>query len=881
MRSVRELVWRVGAALRRRRLDADTRAELRFHLDMETAAGIRRGLAPEEAAREARLRAGTVGAGLEAVRDERGLGPLDGSLADLRQAASALRRQPGFTLVAGTALALAVGTSALTVAIADGVLRRPLPYPAADRLVRVFEQSQRNPRWPMSIGNYLDIRRANRTLHGLALYTREDMQLMHGERPERLVAVAVTDSFFPTLGVLPALGRNFAAADLRSAARAVILSHRLWATRFSRDPLVVGRTIRLDAEPWTVIGVMPEGFEHVGGSYRSPLQGDTVAIWRPLAVDLPENALRQWHFTNVVGRMKEGVGVEQVDADLNAAMADLRHRYPQQNEGTRVQVETLAQSVTRASRATVRLLLLAGGLVLLIACVNVAGLSVARVLARRQELAVRQALGAGAWPLVRAVLSENLLVGVVGGAAGLALAAGLLPALRALMPPDFPRLHEVRLSPAVVWFSLVGALAASLVAGLLPAVRQSRQDACAGLADSDRTSSGSRRTRRLRSGLVVAEIALACLLCIAATLLALSAAHLQARDQGFAADHVLTFSLTLPPSSYGEPELSARLFQELIRGWSRLPGVRAAGVASNLPWTGYDENTRFDLVGRQAPPGDSPQARFQAASPGYFRALRLRLLRGRLIEERDGPLAPRVVVVNEALARRWFPAGDAVGQRLDIWGDRCEVVGVVADIRDDPADEAAEPAFWWPLVQQPRPGVHAVLRTEGNPLSIAGAAANIVRGPDRELPPAEVQPLEDVAARALAERRFALRLFEVFSVLALLLAAFGIYGLLAYDVRERRRELGIRMAIGATRAGVAAMVMRQAIRLAAAGIALGLLAAPAALGSLSVMLYGVTAGDPVSLAVAPVVLTAVTAAASLVPAWHAARPDTLVALREQ
>lgn len=881
MGRLREIGWRLAASIRRRRLDRETRAELRFHLDMETRAGVLRGLSPEEARRQARLRAGSVDAGLEAVRDERGLGPFDGTLGDLRHAWAALRRQPAFAAIACTALALAVALNTLIVAIADGVLLRPLPYPSPDRLVRLFEHSARNPKFPVSIGNYLEVRRSARTLSSIALYTGNDMQLMHGERPERLVAVAVTDSFFPTLGVHPALGRNFAAADLRESARVVILSHRLWATRFDRDPAIVGKAIRLDREAWTVVGVMPEGFQHVGGSYRSPLQGETVTLWRPLPIDLPPNGLRNWHFTNAVARLKAGVSAAQARDDLRGVMADLRRQFPDTNRGVELEVMPLLDEVSASSRSTVRLLLAAGGLVLLIACVNVAGLCIARVLARRQELAIRQALGAGAWRLVRAVLSENLLVGVLGGAAGLAIAAVGLPVLRGVMPADFPRVHEVRLSATAVTFAWVAALIASLVAGLVPALGQARRQARAGLAEDHRTASGSRATRRLRSGLVVVEIGLACLLVVGATLLVRSGIRLGGRDHGFDADHVLTFSLSLPGTGYAKPEAAAHLYEELSRRWAQLPGVRAAGIASNVPWTGYDENTSFDLIGRPAPPGDSPQARFQAATPGYFAALHMRRLRGRLFDERDGPKAPSVVVVNEALARRWFPAGDIVGQRLNIWGEPREVVGVVADIRDHPAEAAAEPAFWWPLSQVPIRTVHATLRAAGDPLALAGAAASVLRQLDPELPMAEVRPLEDVAAAAMAERRFALWLFEAFSALALVLAAFGIYGLLAHDVQQRRRELGVRMAMGATRSQVARLVLSNGIRLCAAGMLLGVAVAPVALRLLSSLLFGVTSTDVVSLVAAPIVLMGVALISIAAPAWRASRADALVALREQ
>ncbi len=876
----REVIWRVLAVLRRRRLDGETREEMRFHLDMEVEAAMRRGLSRREAEREARLRAGSIPAALEQVRDERGLGWLDGSLADLRHAAIALRRQPGFAMVVCGALALAVAMNTLIFAVVDGVLLRPLPYPEPDRLVRVFDWSTRNPHWPPSIGNYLEYRRENRTLAAIGLYTREDMQLMHGDRPERLVAVRVTDDFFPTLGVLPMLGHNFSRDDVRQSARVVILSYPVWSTRFHQDPRIVGKSIRLDREPWTVIGVMPSGFQHVGGSYRSPLQGDTVAIWRPLALDLPQQAVRFWHFTNAIARLKPGVTGQQASDDLNRIMQDLGRRFPDTNGGVRADLVPLANEVTDSSRATVRMLTAAGGLVLLIACVNVAGLCVARALARRRELAIRQALGARSWRLVRAVLSENVITGSIGGGAGALLAGALIPVMRAMMPADFPRLHEVHLSAAAAAFALAAALAASIVAGLVPALRQTRQDARDGLSEDNRASA-TRGTRRLRGVLVVVEVALACLLCVGTVLLMRSSMMLAARDHGFSADRVLTFSLSLPAGSYNKPEPVVRLFDELARRWKQLPGVRAVGLTSNLPWTGYDENTSFDLIGRPVPPGDSPQARFQAATPGFFTALRLHLIRGRLFDERDRLKSPPVVIVNEALARRFFDGANPTGQRLNIWGTTCEIAGVVADIRDNPAAANAEPAFWWPLAQQPFTNVRVVMGTNADPLALVSPAAAVLRDLERELPMAEVRTMADVAAEALGERRFALWLFQAFSVLALALASFGIYGMLSYGVHQRRRELGVRMALGATRARVVWMIVSDASLLCAAGIVLGLATAPLATRALSAMLFGVAGGDIPSLVIAPLLIVVFALAASIAPAWHASRAEAVAALREQ
>jgi len=380
---------------------------------------------------------------------------------------------------------------------------------------------------------------------------------------------------------------------------------------------------------------------------------------------------------------------------------------------------------------------------------------------------------------------------------------------------------------------------------------------------------------------VVAEVGLACLLCIGTTLLMRSAMRLAARDHGFDPRGVLSFSVSLPAVSYNKPELIVPLFDELTRRLKELPGVRAAGIANSLPWTGYDENTSFDLVGRPAPPGDDPQARFQSASPGFFAAMRLRLVAGRLIDDRDGAKAPPVVVVNQALVRRYFPTGDALGQRVAIWGDERVIVGVVADIRDAPADAAAEPAFWWPLAQQPFTNVRVVLRTDGDALALASPAAEVLRRLDPELPVSDVRTLDGIASEALAERRFALWLFQAFSVLALALAAVAIYAMLAFDVQQRRREIGVRMAMGATRTSVARLVVSHAAWLSGLGIVLAVITAPAAMRLLRALLFGVTVSDPISFVLAPLFLLSVTLAASAVPAWAASRAGVVAALREQ
>jgi predicted permease len=848
---------------------------------MEAEAGMRRGLSRELAEREARLHTGAVASAMESVRDQRGLGWLDGTLLDMRQAWSALTRRPGFLLVAGGALTAAVAVNTVIFTVVDGVILRPLPYREPERLVRIFESTPRNSKFPLSILNYLEDKRESRTLDGIALYTRDDLQLLHQDRPERLTAVAITDDFLPTLGVSPALGRNFLPAEMRRGVRAVILSNRIWRTRFESDPQIVGKTLRLDRESWTVVGVLPQGFQHVGGSYRSPLQGDTVALWVPLGLDVGEQQQRGWHFTNAIARLKPGVSSKAAEEDLNRILDDLRRRYPESYLQARARIEPLASEVVGRSRLTVTVIVAAGALVLLVACVNIAGLFVARVLARRRELAIRQALGGTSWRVVRTVLSESFLVGAFGGLAGMALAAALLPVLRLILPQDFPRLHEIGFNAAAALFACASAVLTSILAGLLPALRQIGVDAREGLTEDNRMTAGGRRISSLRGGLVSAEIAISCVLCFSALLLVRSSWLLQTRDHGFDPGHVLTFNLALPPSGYSDDKKTTPLYGELSNRWKNLPGVTAAGLTTNLPWTGYDENTDFEIVGRTPRPGESIQGRYQAADPGLLSALHFRLLRGRWIDAGDQSKTTPVVVVNEALVRRYFGEQEAIGRYLDLWDDKRRIVGVVADIRDEPAGAAAEPGFWFPLSQVPFRQVSAVLRTDSDPLSVTSAARAVVQQLDRELPLAEIRTMDDLAAQAQSERRFALWLCEAFAIVAMALAAIGMYGMLTYVVEQRRREIGLRLALGATRPAVLGLVLSNALVLAGFGIGAGLLLCPIAGRSLASMLYGVSARDALTLLAAPVVILIVTCIGSLVPGWTAARTEPMAALREQ
>ena len=756
--------------LHRGRLSDEKAEELQLHLDLEMQDGIRQGLSPEDAGRRARIRVGLVSEGIESTREEFGFRWLDGWTGDLRHAFRALSRSGGFGTVAVLVLGASIAVNTLIFCLLEGVVLRPLPYAAPAQLVRLYDAGQTQPKFPMSLGHYLDYRAQAKSLDSIALYTGRELELSAADgRSKQLAGVAITSDYFAVLGKEPIAGRAFADSDLRGESRNVIISYRLWRDRFQGDPAIAGKAIRLNREPWTIIGVAPEGFQHVGGDYRSPMQGETVDVWVPLAMDGPERALRAFHYCNAIARIRGGFTAGQVRQELERLAGLYAQRYPDYGDW-RVRMEPLLNEVTGRSRQVVWLLVAAGALVMLVACANIAGLCVARAIARRQELSVREALGASRWQLARIGLAENLLVGAAGAALGLLLARVGLPLLHRLLPPDFPRAHEVGLNWTSAAFAAAVALATVLLASLLPPGGSELR--------SQRVTTG-RDSRRLRSFLVAAEVAFAGLLCAGALFLLRSYQEIGAREHGFNAAGVLTFQLTLQSE---KPEVLART-QEAIRAKiAEIPGVASVGSTTNLPWSGYDENTGFGIVGRVEDKNDGPSARYQAASPGYFEAVGMRLLSGRLFDRaRDALGQPFTVIVNDALASRYFPAGDAVGATVDLWGEKRQIVGVVSGIRDYPADLNIEPAFWFPVGQVPFPSEFvAVSSLNVEPASLTAAVTAAVHAVDPELPLADIRTLERRTAGALAARRFALRLFQAFAALALVLAAAGLYGLLTY-----------------------------------------------------------------------------------------------------
>jgi macrolide transport system ATP-binding/permease protein len=871
---MREWIWRIKAMLGRERMAAEKAEELELHIAMEVEAGLRQGFSAEEARRRARLRAGLVSEGMESAREELGFRWLDGAATDLRHAIRALTRNRGFGTVAVLALSAGVAINTLIFCMLDGVVLKPLPYRSPKQLVRLYDSTAGAPKFAMALGRYLDYRANAKSLESIALYTGGSMELTASRgHSKQLISVAITPDYFAVLGKMLFLGRPFTPADLHAGVRNVIISYRLWRDRFQSDHAIVGKIIHLDRAPWTVVGVAPDGFQHIGGDYRSPLQGETVDIWAPLTLDGPEMMIRAYHFCNAVARIREGLTAAQARKELEILAARYSQHYPDFGKWT-VRMEPLLNEVTGRSRQVVGLLAAAGGLVLLVACANIAGLCLARAVARQRELSLRRALGANRWQLIRVGLAENLLIGVAGAIFGLLLANAGLPLLRRRLPEDFPRAHEIVLTGMGAAFATAIALATALIAGLLPlGARDTLQ--------SQRITSG-RDSRRLRTVLVAGEIALAGLLCAGALFLLRSYWEIGARDHGFNPAGALTFHLKVPATSDTKPGALARVYEAIVSKIGEIPGVVSVGASTNLPWSGYDENSGFEIVGEPADRNNDKGGRYQAATPGYFEAAGMRLLNGRLFNRaRDARGQPSTLIVNDALANRYFPNGRALGALVRVAGQNRRIIGVVEGIQDSPADLDTKPAFWFPFEQGEYDSVFFAIRSASvDPVSLTPAVTAAVHAVDPELALDEVRTLQSRADSTLAGRRFALWLFQSFAILALALAAVGIYGLLAYTVQQRQKELGIRAALGASRTDLWKMILSDGVKMASAGAFCCLLLAPLGGSLLRTFLYNVKAFDLLTIAGAPAILLTIAVLASLGPARTAMHGDPAFALRE-
>jgi putative ABC transport system permease protein len=803
---------------------------------------------------------------------------MENLIQDLRFGLRLLRKNPGFTAVAVFTLALSIGANAAIFDVVNGVLLKPLPYKDPDRIVRVFERHPRVPKFPISPANFLDYRERNEVFDGFATFTRRDLDLSLGEKPERLAGMSVSNGFFHLLGFEPELGRAFLPADeIKGNEHVAIISHALWERSFGKDTAIVGAPITLSGMSFTIVGVMGPGLQHVGGDYRSLPHGGAVDVWSPLTMD---PRVRTSHFLNAIARIKPGINLEQAEAQMNVIATQLEEQHPEDKDW-RIQLVPLRDEIVGGAQTMLLILFGAAGFVLLIACVNIASLLLATATARQKEVAVRTALGAGRFRLIRQMLTESLLIAALGGIAGLLVAKWGIAALVAFGPKQIPRLHMISLDWRTFAFTLTAALLTGALFGLAPALQISRVNLNESLKEGGRGASGGSRHHRLRGLLVIAEVSLAFVLLIGAGLLMRTFFYLQKVDPGFNPENVITASIDLPRSRYANAKEASTFYRELLARLAALPGVKSAGGTSDLPWTGYDENTSFGIEGRQFSDDESPSAQYHFATPEYFTTLAIPLVAGRFFTDADDADAPRVIVINKSMADRYFAGEDAVGKRVRLWGETRAIAGIVGDLKDSPGELRAKSGFFFPIAQQAQTDLVIAMRTQGDPLSMVAAMRSELAALDRDLPLSDIKTLDQVASAAVARTRFTLLLLSVFAGVALLLAAIGIYGVMSYAVTQRTHEIGIRVALGAQRRDVVGMVARQGLTLALTGMAAGLTAALILTRVMSSLLFGVSATDPITFAAIAGLLMIVALGACFVPARRAMKMDPMAALRHE
>ena len=869
---------------RKSKLETQLDSELRFHVEEQIADNIAAGMAPAEARRRALAQFGGLEYIKEETRDARGTHFVDTLLQDIRFAFRMLRKSPGFTAVAVLTLALGIGANTAIFSVVDAVLLRAFPYPNAGELVLVFNTPVKQPDAlsALSYRDFRECREQNRVFSEMAGNAFHDLTLTGAGEPSIVNTADVTPEIFSLLGVKPLAGRTLLPEDgKQGAAPVAIVSENLWRGRFGSNPNLIGQSISLDMRAFTVVGILPASFHYPDGSPRQD-------IWISAAQDPLFGPLLRRPGVRALGgiaRLKPGISVAQAQAEMNTIGARLAKEFPAQDSGFTIRIQPYRQAVVGNVKSALLILLGAVGLVLLIACANIANLLLSRATSRAQEIAVRIALGAGRARVIRQLLTESALLGLLGGVVGVLLAVWSVWILRPFLPAEVTQINSIHIGGSVLVFALALSLAAALAFGLAPALLATPSNLQTNIKEGG-ARGGQRGGRRVRSFLAIAQISLAMVLLVAGGLLIRSFALVTKVDPGFDPKNVIEAEISLPQFQYSTPQQWTTFSNELLARLHAQPGLQDSALAAPLPMDRQGEAAfAFSIVGNSPlPPGKSTAADYATVSPDYFRVMRIPLLRGRFFSEQDSPSNPKVALISETLARRYFPNQKPIGKQMKFGFPpnsdvSREIVGIVGDVRDESLGRKPGPMMYVPFAQAPLYGGEVVVRTSLDASSVAAGIRQATHAIDKDLPVTDIESFPDALGESISQERFRTYLLGSFSAIALVLAAVGIFGVISYSASQRTHEIGIRMALGAQRRDVLLLILGQGAKLALFGLGLGVVVASLLTHVMTSLLFGVSATDPVTFTATAIVLFGVALVASYIPARRAMRVDPMVALR--